>query len=209
MWLTRVLRSSDPCPAESSAAARGWNTVKAATFVVPSTMLAGNPAGGIGEWGFSGLLEVDGRWILIDTGMRAETVLRNAEELRVDLSTVEDVVLTHNHRDHTGGLITLRRELAKKNPKALSRAHVARGIFWSRRRRTVATAMACCSFAPRTRSQAPCSSSTTSRMNCHPVCGCSVRYRGCILSGTSVARAGCSHRREPLKTRFRKIPRWS
>ena len=106
--------------------------VKTATFIVLSTMLAGNSAGGIGEWGFSGLLEVDGRRILIDTGMRAETVLRNAEELRVDLSTVEDVVLTHNHLDHTGGLITLRRELAKKNPKALSRAHVATGIFWSR-----------------------------------------------------------------------------
>ncbi|HEY7697364.1 MAG TPA: MBL fold metallo-hydrolase, partial [Vicinamibacteria bacterium] len=33
---------------------------------------------------------------------------------------------------HTGGLVTLRRELSKSNPKALSRAHVGRGIFWER-----------------------------------------------------------------------------
>jgi 7,8-dihydropterin-6-yl-methyl-4-(beta-D-ribofuranosyl)aminobenzene 5'-phosphate synthase len=97
-------------------------------------MLVGtNPRGGIGEWGFAGLLEVDGRRVLVDTGLRAETVLRNAEELRIDLSTVVDVVLTHNHGDHTGGLLTLRRELSKQNPKALSRAHVSQGIFLSRR----------------------------------------------------------------------------
>jgi 7,8-dihydropterin-6-yl-methyl-4-(beta-D-ribofuranosyl)aminobenzene 5'-phosphate synthase len=42
------------------------------------------------------------------------------------------VVLTHNHDDHTSGLVTLRRELAKKNPQALSRVHVASGIFQSR-----------------------------------------------------------------------------
>ena len=40
-----------------------------------------------------------------------------------------DLVITHNHGDHTAGLVTLRRELAKKNPSALSRAHAARGIF--------------------------------------------------------------------------------
>ncbi len=107
--------------------------VKSMKLTVLSTMLVGaNPSGGIGEWGFSGLLEVDGRRLLIDTGLRAETVLRNAEDLRIDLSTVTDVVLTHNHSDHTGGLLTLRRELSKKNPKALSRVHVPQGIFLSR-----------------------------------------------------------------------------
>lgn len=106
--------------------------VNAMKLTVLSTMLVGANPGGIGEWGFSGLLEVDGRRLLIDTGLRAETVLHNAEELRVDLSTVTEVVLTHNHSDHTGGLLTLRRELSKKNPKALSQVHVPAGIFLSR-----------------------------------------------------------------------------
>jgi 7,8-dihydropterin-6-yl-methyl-4-(beta-D-ribofuranosyl)aminobenzene 5'-phosphate synthase len=45
---------------------------------------------------------------------------------------VSEVVLTHNHDDHVGGLLTLRRELMKKNRSALSRVHVAKGIFYSR-----------------------------------------------------------------------------
>lgn len=107
-------------------------TARAVKVTVLSTMLAGNRGGGIGEWGFAALLEVDGRRLLIDTGERPETVLRNAAELGVDLSDVSDVVLTHNHGDHTAGLLTLRRELVRKNPAALSRVHVARGIFYSR-----------------------------------------------------------------------------
>jgi 7,8-dihydropterin-6-yl-methyl-4-(beta-D-ribofuranosyl)aminobenzene 5'-phosphate synthase len=69
---------------------------------------------------------------LVDTGARAETVLKNAAELKVDLSTITDLVITHNHADHTGGLLVLRRELAKTNPAALSRVHVPRGIFYPR-----------------------------------------------------------------------------
>lgn len=100
---------------------------------VLSTMLvgAGGP-NGIGEWGFAALLEVDGRRILIDTGARPETVLRNVEEMKVDLSNVTEVVLTHNHADHTGGLLVLRRSVMAKNPAALSRVHVPAGIFTSR-----------------------------------------------------------------------------
>ena len=102
---------------------------KAVKVTVLSTMLGGDPNGGIGEWGFAALVEVDGRRLLVDTGARPETVLKNAAELKVDLSDVTDVVLTHNHLDHTGGLVTLRQELSKKNPRALSRAHVGAGIF--------------------------------------------------------------------------------
>jgi len=95
-------------------------------------MLAGNRGAGIGEWGFAALLEVDGQRLLIDTGERPDTVMKNASELGIDLSGVSDLVLTHNHGDHTSGLLSLRRELSKKNPRALSRVHVAKGIFFPR-----------------------------------------------------------------------------
>jgi 7,8-dihydropterin-6-yl-methyl-4-(beta-D-ribofuranosyl)aminobenzene 5'-phosphate synthase len=103
--------------------------VKTLKVTILSTMLADQ---GIGEWGFSALVEADGHRVLVDTGFHPETVLQNATELGIDLSTVTDVVLTHNHGDHVGGLMTLRRQLMKKNPAALSQAHVAKGIFYSR-----------------------------------------------------------------------------
>jgi len=109
----------------------GEGKAQAVKVTVLSTMLADME--GIGEWGFAALVEVDGYRLLFDTGAREETVLRNAEELKVDLTNVTDVVLSHNHGDHTGGLLSLRRALASRNPGALSRAHVAPGIFLPRR----------------------------------------------------------------------------
>lgn len=103
--------------------------VETLRIVLLSTMLADR---GIGEWGFAALVEADGRRLLFDTGGRPETVLDNAREMGIDLSGVTDVVLSHNHSDHTTGLLPLRRALAAKNPAALSRVHVGRGIFWSR-----------------------------------------------------------------------------
>lgn len=97
---------------------------------VLSTMLTDSK--GIGEWGFAALVEADGRRILFDTGARPDTVWKNVQEMKVDLSDITDVILSHNHGDHTAGLLTLRRELAKKNPKALTRAHVGRGAFYER-----------------------------------------------------------------------------
>jgi len=106
--------------------------VRSLRVVVLSTMLA---EGEIGEWGFAALVEADGRSILFDTGARPQTVLNNARDLRINLAGVKEVILSHNHHDHTGGLLNLRRELAKENPAALSRAHVGKGIFWSRPQR--------------------------------------------------------------------------
>jgi 7,8-dihydropterin-6-yl-methyl-4-(beta-D-ribofuranosyl)aminobenzene 5'-phosphate synthase len=107
-------------------------TVQSLRVQTLSTMLVGDSNKGIGEWGFAAIVEVDGQRILFDTGARPDTVLKNARELNVDLSNVKDVILSHNHSDHTNGLLTLRREFAKTNPAALSRAHVGKGIFWNR-----------------------------------------------------------------------------
>lgn len=95
-----------------------------------STMLTDDD--GFGEWGFSALVIADGHQILFDTGAHPDTVLRNARALKVDLSSVPDVILSHHHLDHTAGLVTLRREYSKLNPGALARAHVGAGILLSR-----------------------------------------------------------------------------
>jgi 7,8-dihydropterin-6-yl-methyl-4-(beta-D-ribofuranosyl)aminobenzene 5'-phosphate synthase len=93
------------------------------------TNVAGDPHLGDGEWGYSALVEVDGHKILYDTGASSDMVLRNAKALHIDLSDVEDVVLSHNHWDHVGGLMSLRREFSKTNPQAMSRVHVGARIF--------------------------------------------------------------------------------
>jgi 7,8-dihydropterin-6-yl-methyl-4-(beta-D-ribofuranosyl)aminobenzene 5'-phosphate synthase len=105
--------------------------VRSLKITTLSTMLADR---GMGEWGFSVLVEADGHRILFDTGMHPETVLQNARDLGIDLSTVTDVVLSHHHGDHTGGLVALRQALSKQSPSAMSRIHVAPGIFLSRRK---------------------------------------------------------------------------
>jgi len=114
----------------ASIAAAQQRRAQSVDVTVLSTMLA--DTAGIGEWGFSALVVVDGHRILFDTGARPETVLNNVRELKVDLTNVTDVILTHNHGDHTGRLITLRRAVRDKNPAALAVTHVGEGIFLKR-----------------------------------------------------------------------------
>lgn len=94
-----------------------------------STMLADE---GFGEWGFAALVEVDGRRILFDTGANDDTVQRNLRAMKLALSDVEVVILSHNHDDHTTGLLTLRRQFAAQSPKALSKLYGGTGIFLPR-----------------------------------------------------------------------------
>ncbi len=120
-----ILSALAPAPHSS-----GPHQVRSLRVTVLSTMLT--DLHGVGEWRFAALVEVDGRRLLFDTGARPQTVLDNARELGIDLSDVTEVVLSHHHWDHTGGLLALREALSKQNPAALSRAHVAEGIFLSR-----------------------------------------------------------------------------
>jgi 7,8-dihydropterin-6-yl-methyl-4-(beta-D-ribofuranosyl)aminobenzene 5'-phosphate synthase len=124
----RPAKAQAPAPRSGRPAAQ----IRVCKVTVLSTMLVGDPQAGFGEWGFAALVEADGRRILVDTGAHSETVLQNVRELKIDLSDVNEVILTHNHSDHVRGLMTLRREMMKKNPAAVSVAHVARGIFYSR-----------------------------------------------------------------------------
>ena len=117
------------CSSGASSQGSAARVVESLKVTILSTMLADQ---GIGEWGFAALVEADGRRILFDTGARPNTVLENARSLKANLAEIRDVILSHNHGDHTGGLLTLRRELAREAPHALARAHVGRWIFWQR-----------------------------------------------------------------------------
>jgi 7,8-dihydropterin-6-yl-methyl-4-(beta-D-ribofuranosyl)aminobenzene 5'-phosphate synthase len=124
----------DPIQAQNSPAPsvqKAHAQVRTLKVTLLSTMLVGETMG-VGEWGFSALIEADGNRVLLDTGAHPETVLQNAHDLKIDLSNVREVILTHNHWDHVSGLMALRREMMKTNPSALSVVHVARGIFYSR-----------------------------------------------------------------------------
>jgi 7,8-dihydropterin-6-yl-methyl-4-(beta-D-ribofuranosyl)aminobenzene 5'-phosphate synthase len=116
-------------PAVFAADPPSGHHVHALKVTVLVSNLAGDPHEGDGEWGYSALVEVDGHKILYDTGSSPDMALKNAKALKIDLSDVEDVVLSHNHYDHVGGLMTLRRELSKINPRAMSRVHVGAGVF--------------------------------------------------------------------------------
>lgn len=103
--------------------------VKQLKITILSTMLADR---GIGEWGFSALIEADSIRILFDAGARKTTVLENCKELNIDLSTVFTLVLSHNHSDHTVGWLPLRNSVKTINPKALSLTHAGKGLFDTR-----------------------------------------------------------------------------
>ncbi len=72
---------------------------------VKITMLSENTAnyGFLAEWGLSILVEVDGLRILMDTGLSFSAV-HNAQLMGIDLATVDRIILSHSHADHTGGL---------------------------------------------------------------------------------------------------------
>ena len=56
-------------------------------------------------WGFSCLIESENnKKILFDTGADSEILLYNMKQLKIDLKTIDIVVLSHNHWDHIGGL---------------------------------------------------------------------------------------------------------
>jgi len=73
---------------------------------VDVTVLVENMAGDpslLGEWGLSFLIETGKHRILFDAG-GGRTLFENARALKVDLTKLDAIVVSHGHFDHTGGL---------------------------------------------------------------------------------------------------------
>jgi 7,8-dihydropterin-6-yl-methyl-4-(beta-D-ribofuranosyl)aminobenzene 5'-phosphate synthase len=59
------------------------------------------------QWGFAALVEYHGHTLLFDTGANGSRLLDNMRQLGVDPRSIEAVVISHEHMDHTGGLQAL------------------------------------------------------------------------------------------------------
>jgi 7,8-dihydropterin-6-yl-methyl-4-(beta-D-ribofuranosyl)aminobenzene 5'-phosphate synthase len=56
------------------------------------------------DWGFSALVEHNGKRILFDTGNDAAKFEHNVKALGIDLAKLDFVVISHRHADHATGL---------------------------------------------------------------------------------------------------------
>jgi len=98
------------------------------TFVYDNEANPGFKSG----WGFSCLIEADEK-LLFDTGDSGKKLIYNMKELNIVPESIDKVVISHNHWDHTGGL----KEFLKVNnkaqvfhPKSFSKsAQICSGIY--------------------------------------------------------------------------------
>ena len=72
------------------------------------------------QHGVSFLVEVESndakRRILFDTASYAEPILFNMKLLNINPKTIDMIILSHNHFDHTGGLLGIMKEINKEIP---------------------------------------------------------------------------------------------
>jgi len=88
---------ADPAPSSVASPAPGSITILFDNVAYDRRLRSG--------WGFSALVEYGGETVLFDTGADGRTLLANMRTLGVDPAGVRQVVLSHAHTDHTGGLI--------------------------------------------------------------------------------------------------------
>lgn len=60
------------------------------------------------DFGFSALIEYNGKTILFDSGTNADIFKQNVEALGIDLRTVDFAIASHSHADHISGFDYLR-----------------------------------------------------------------------------------------------------
>lgn len=76
----------------------------------------------IAEHGFSALVDVYGyprKRILFDTGISETGMLYNVDRLGIDLNSIDAIVLSHGHKDHFAGLVTVLKRIKRNIPLIL------------------------------------------------------------------------------------------
>jgi len=65
------------------------------------------------DWGFACIVAAAGRTILFDTGAKGSILLDNMEKLGFSPVAVDEIFISHDHWDHTGGLAEFLRKAGK------------------------------------------------------------------------------------------------
>ncbi len=84
------------------------------------------------DWGFSALVETQGKKILFDTGASGSILLANMGKLGITPDGISDVFISHPHFDHTGGLsafLDLNHEVSVWVPRSLRGVKNAKAIM--------------------------------------------------------------------------------
>ncbi len=59
------------------------------------------------DWGFACLIQGTEKTILFDTGTKPDILFHNINQLKVDIGKIDVIAISHNHGDHTGGLLSV------------------------------------------------------------------------------------------------------
>ncbi len=62
------------------------------------------------DWGYAAEIEIGEETILFDTGEKGEILKHNMEQMGLDTSDIDKIVLSHEHHDHIGGLFSILEE---------------------------------------------------------------------------------------------------
>ncbi len=87
----------------------------------------------LGQHGVSFLLEAaigkDISRILVDVGQNSPALLSNMRAMNISPSTIDAIVLTHCHYDHTKGIVNMLREIGKKGTSIIAHPSIFRPNF--------------------------------------------------------------------------------
>jgi len=69
------------------------------------------------DWGFSCIVETEEAKLLFDTGAKGDILIDNMISQGIAPDMIDEVFISHDHWDHTGGLDDLLKAVGKKRPR--------------------------------------------------------------------------------------------